>query len=91
MSFPDTYWCPEHKRNHKKGSLIYSNCLHHILQKAAASAGYVVFRLKEESPGSVSIRTGSYSKVFSRTMEPFVAPLVIWEKVLLRTGMFVRE
>lgn len=50
-----------------------------------------VCRLKDSSPGTVTVSTGSLQKAFHRTMQPFVVKTLIFEKVLLRTGHFVRE
>jgi len=87
--FPESYYCETHGRKHKKGSSVYYACL-----KESASAGVeedeILFRLKPSSPGSVIVRTGSFDKTFSRTMEPFIEKVVIFERVLEPTGFFSR-
>jgi len=143
MGLPESYFCQEHKRTHKKGSAIYDSCLSAFtgeaeaepteaeeleaeeaeieteleeaeekkeeekveeeeeepepevskpkkahVPPAKAGPGEVLFRLKDESPRNVTVRTGSYDKTFSWTMQPFVADAVIYEKVLLPTGFF---
>jgi hypothetical protein len=60
-------------------------------KKLTVAGDECVCRLKESSPGTVTVNTGSLSKAFHRTMQPFVVKTVIFEKVLLRTGHFVRE
>lgn len=60
-------------------------------KKLTVAGDECVCRLKDSSPGTVTVRTGSFQKAFHRTMQPFVEKTVIFEKVLLRTGHFVRE
>jgi len=55
------------------------------------SSDEVLFRLKDGSPGTVAVNAGGYSKTFHRTMQPFVEKVVIFEKVILRTGLFERQ
>jgi hypothetical protein len=144
MGLPESHFCEEHKRTHKKGSAIYDSCLSAFTGAAEAEEpeepeaeeleaeeaeleaeeekekekeeveedeeepepepeskpkkahvpptkagpGEVLFRFKDDMPGTVSVRTGSIDKTFSRTMQPFLADAVIFEKVLLRTGFF---
>jgi len=131
---PESYFCEEHGRKHKKGSAIYDECLpddlkaleeeeeeeseveepeegdqeeseeteeeeepepEPVAKKVVAESvkvgpNEVMFNLKKESPGTVTVRTGSFGKTFSRTMEPFVADAVVFEKVLEPTGFFER-
>jgi len=149
MGLPESYFCQEHKRTHKRGSAIYDSCLPAFtgepevpepeepteaeeleaeeaeieteLEEAEekkeeeeveeeeeeepepepvskpkkahvpptkAGPGEVLFRFKDDKPGTVTVRTGSADKTFSRTMQPFLASTVIFEKVLLPTGFF---
>jgi hypothetical protein len=97
---PESFFCPEHKRIHKKGTQVFRRCLNLVQSGAPRRRRSVrkvvdpdecVCRLKESSPGTVAVRTGSFSKSFHRTMQPFVVKTIIFEKVLQRTGHFVRE